>query len=301
MFFGVRHNQDNASEKKTITVRGVDKHLYDQFVSLAGLASGSIGSAFSHAISAHKKEFQRYFIPHRIRKILHTYHDESVEVIENQEELSISKEDLISVGENIKFVFKNINHLIFDETVDNKTLLNCVYRIRNCRVEAKGAISKLFLLSIDQSNIHKLPISNEFKDITIRNVNSSAYDEFVSNCQVNKQNIGDCVNDMLSEIIPHYEVLQILAHETSLNTLHPIILSLHDELSISQNDLEEIKERRILFHRIKKLHFSEDITSETFIQSVIGIYNCDEVMLPPSLPKLLRLSRVKDYPNLRKS
>ncbi|MHA2252682.1 MAG: hypothetical protein ACXAD7_20125 [Candidatus Kariarchaeaceae archaeon] len=297
MFFGIRHHQDNSSEKKTITVRGVDKHLYDQFVSLAGLAGGSIGTAFSHAISAHKKEFQRYFIPHRIRKFLHTYHDESVEVIENHEELIISKEDLISVGENIKFVFKNIDHLIFDESVDNKTLLNCVYRIRNCNVEAKGEISKLFLLSIDQSNIHKLPLSNDFKDITIRNVNSSAYEEFVSNCQATKQNIGDCVNDMLSQIIPHYEVLQILAHETSLNTLHPIILSLHDDLSIEQNDLDEIKERKILFHRIKKLQFSENIASETFIQSVIGIYNCNEVHLPASVPKLIKLSRVKDYPD----
>jgi hypothetical protein len=297
MLFDISHYRDSGSEKKTVTIRGVDKHLYDQFVSLAGLTGSNIGHIFSFAIQSYTKDTHMFFPRHFRRIVIHKQPEESIELIDNQSELILSKADLTSAGNHVSYMFKNIDRLVFDESVDNSTLLHHVNRIRKCNVEALGEISKLFLLSIDQSNINKLPISTDLQNITIRNVSSVAYDEFVSNCQTNKKNIGECMNELLSEIIPHFEVIQILTHNLSSKALNPIVLSLHNKIIVTQEDLEALEERMVLFHRVHDLEFTKKIKNDTFIKSVLGIYNCERVKLPSDIPKLIKIARVKNYPS----
>ncbi|MFW9992433.1 MAG: hypothetical protein ACFFD4_10330, partial [Candidatus Odinarchaeota archaeon] len=122
------------------------------------------------------------------------------------------------------------------------------------------------------------------------------YDEFITACQLNGQKVGDAVNELLWGFVPEMEAFQILIHEINTNPHDGLVVTLLNNLEVTKADLNAIKDKKILFHRIKKLVFAPDIDKDVFVNTVVGIYNCDEVILPETVPKLLRLSRVKKYP-----
>ncbi|MFX0095337.1 MAG: hypothetical protein ACFFBD_26620, partial [Candidatus Hodarchaeota archaeon] len=137
---------------------------------------------------------------------------------------------------------------------------------------------------------------NNFKDVTIRNVITSVYDEFVSACQLNNQKIGDAVNELLAQVLPFIETMQILMHELTVDPSTVLVITSIDELTVTERDLSDIGDRKVLFHRIDRLEFHPDIDKSLFVKTVIGIYNCENIKLPLSVPKLIELSRIKKYP-----
>ncbi len=275
--------------RKTITIRGVNKELYDQFRKLATFYGANIGHVFSKIIANYEMK-RPLFIPHMRSR--HAKQMKKFEIIENIDELTINKSDLIEAGE-LKYLFRNIRKLTFDSSVDNDTLLKYVYKIVNSNVITEGNISQLFLLSTleDSPQIE----NNERKDVTIRNVDQDIYEEFVAKCQRDNKTIGDMVNSILARAVIEFEISHILAFELKVLPLETIVISSKDNVVVANKDLNEISSRKVLFHRINKLIFN-NVSTENFINKVIGIYNCKNVSLPNNIPKLIRLSRVKNYP-----
>ncbi|MHA2363769.1 MAG: hypothetical protein ACXAC7_07410 [Candidatus Hodarchaeales archaeon] len=282
--------------EKTVAIRGVDKSLYDLFISITKYMGRNVGYFFTRLIQHYQKEIPPFFGPPRMIKIFNKAF-ESLEIIENQEELIVTKEDLIIAGENVKYYFKDIKKLIFDETIDNKSLFKHVYRIKDCTETIMPEdISQLIMNSIKRVQIFNKPKLDNLKDITIRNVDVTIYEEFVSSCQLNNEKIGDAVNNIFLSILPEIEVSQLIIHELHINPLDVLVISSLEEVFVQEKDLQDIDKRKVLFHRIKKLEFDQDIKKTSFIDHIIGIFNCEDVILPTSLPKLISLSRNKKFP-----
>ncbi|OLS19799.1 MAG: hypothetical protein HeimC3_44200 [Candidatus Heimdallarchaeota archaeon LC_3] len=280
-----------TENEKTITIRGIDKDLYERYMALTKVFAHSTGFMFSRLINHYKKD--------RTPELRHIRHMKSeneptLELIKDLDKLKITKNDLMDAGEKIKYFFKNINHLEFASDVDNKVLEKHVYQIRNCKVNMPENISKLLMYSIIRS---PKPISytpDTTGSITIRKVQAEVYDEFLSACQLHNEKVGDAVNYLLTQVIPQVEITVIIMHELRENPLHFLTITTLDSLKVTKEDMEVIQERKLLFHRISNLEFAEDISSELFVEKVAGIYKCDNVSLPETVPRLIKLSRIKN-------
>jgi hypothetical protein len=283
---------DNSTTK-TVTIRGVDKELYEKFSRLSSHLAPTIGSAFSILANTFGKEEMPGIFRGPIRRVIHHLHSSiRTERIRNLDKLVVSKEDLIAGGKDVQYVFHNIGELIFDKSVDNTTFLQYIHRINNCHVKAEGKLSRLFLESIDQSTLRDFPLSGEFKDVTIRNVDASVYDEFVLMCQQRELTIGEGMNELLQRFIPRFEVMTIITRIPAFDFSDTIVLSMRDNIDVHHEDLLQLEHRKILFHRVNSVKFDPDIPNQLFIDKVIGIYYAKNVILPPELPKLIALSRV---------
>ncbi|MFW9992432.1 MAG: hypothetical protein ACFFD4_10320 [Candidatus Odinarchaeota archaeon] len=161
----VTHHEERRST--TVTIRGVDKNLYDQFVGLTKIWGRNTGHVFNHLISNYRKGHP--LMPPRMKR--HTSDKNlQIEIIEGIEELRISKKDLLEAGNNVKYYFRSINNLVFSEDCDNQVLLNHVHRIRNCNVKMPETVSNLLFYSIVRQRIPLDITKEDLKDITIRNV-----------------------------------------------------------------------------------------------------------------------------------
>ncbi|MFX0117388.1 MAG: hypothetical protein ACFFB3_22765 [Candidatus Hodarchaeota archaeon] len=292
--FARRLHESHRGEEKTVTVRGVDKTLYDQFVGLTKIWKRNIGFAFSQLIGHYGKDLP-FIFSHHLRKRGGKSPRSSLEIIEGLEELIITKNDLTEAGER-KFVFKSIKKLVFDEEIDNKTLLDHVQVIKDCTVKLPKKASSLVFHSLIRQKPVYTPIEENLKDITIRNVRKDIYDDFVATCQLQKRKIGEAVNELLVWLVPAMESRHILVFDLMADPHDTLVITSLDNLAVTGHDLAEIKDRQILFHRIRDLEFAPDVEKSDFIDSVIGVYNCEHIKLPPALPRLFKYSRVKKYP-----
>lgn len=296
----VRMQHTPQGPTKTVTIRGVNQELYERFSSLSSQFGDNTGQIFSHLISGFGKQYHPFLLQPGLRKQMVIQDSNySVEVIADLNELILSKNDLIEAGENIRYFFRNVESLVFDESVDNKVLMNHVLGIRNSSVTTKGDVSKLFLKSINQGknrDEYFADLDSTTTNVTIRNVSEDAYNEFTATCQTKGLKIGEAVTNLLKRALPHFEISQIMIHDNKINPVDTIVLTMHAEISVQNRDLLDLENRKVLFHRIKSLHFSSDVQKEQFLEKVIGIYNCDFVDLPDSVPKLIRHSRIHTYP-----
>ncbi|MHA2334440.1 MAG: hypothetical protein ACXAEU_20605 [Candidatus Hodarchaeales archaeon] len=279
---------------KRIKVKHESNGINKENVETTTVTRRNTGYVFSRIISHYRKGAK--LVPPPLKKV---FKDQSttIETIENIEELRISKGDLLEAGKGVKYFFRFIDNLIFEDDCDNQTLLDHVLTIRNCNVKMPETVSNLLFYSLVRQKPKFVPDKDDLKDITIRNVIKEAYDEFATACQLNNQRIGEAVNELFWHSVSEMEGLHILLHNPNANPIDTLIVSSLEKLEVTAKDLNEIKNRSILFHRIKKLVFAPDIDKDKFTRSVVGIYNCDEVELPETIPKLLRISRVKKYPN----
>lgn len=291
-----RKSFPRGGERKDITLRGVDKELYDQFVILAKKRGSSIGTAFSHIIlwslkkrDASPKEMFGRSKHHRGRK---------PEVIEDIEKLVVSKEDLTAAGKRTKFLFKNIGKLIFDKTVDNETLVKHVLIIIDSKVEFPEEISKVIQLGlIRKERPYSYPENEEeLKDITIRNVIAPIYDEFLAEARKDGKKTGE----YFSELLAHMSHIIIIGDELKeQKERHPLIISFEEELKVVKSDLQYLKKRGIIFYKIQKLEFKKDIDKELFLETITKIINCKKVILPANIPRLILLSRIKNSEEIK--
>lgn len=87
-------------------------------------------------------------------------------------------------------------------------------------------------------------------------------------------------------------ILQAL-HTVNASLLDTLIVTSLERLEVTAGDLAGMKDRKQLFHRIKEPVFATDIDKTSFVNSVIGIYSCEKVEVPETIPKLIQLSRIK--------
>ena len=112
-----------------VTIRGIDDEVYATFSAEARKRNVPIGELVTQVM--------RIFLEETIEK---------TQVIERIEDLTITKDQLESVGESIRFI--GIKNLTIDESVDWETFKNYVDEIRRCKVLNIGkSLSKFQVLT----------------------------------------------------------------------------------------------------------------------------------------------------------
>ena len=286
-----------AELSKVITIRDIDRELFEQFVSLTRTWGKNTGEIFSNILSNFLENGGSSIYMPAFEKRLNNCKWKHLEIIENVDELLIQKKDLVSVPEDVKFYLNNIKKLFFDDDIDSKTLLKYIYRIKNSTTNQPDSVKKIPFLSLLQNYSEYSVNKRKVKDVTIRNVIDQIWNDFKVFCQLNSSNIGILINQILWDIIPEMEITQILLSKIKEPARNAYLISSQKEISISHADLLEIGTKKVLFHRIEQLNFLEDISSELFMEKIVGIYNCKTVSFPKNFSKLLKLSRVKQYPS----
>jgi hypothetical protein len=284
-------------QEKIVTIKGVNQELYEQFTNLVKAKGKNIGSVFTIMIDHFRKRgtMTKFALP----LLKHfTQEDElQIELIENLPELVVTKGDLERMNQVVKFHFRNIHQLSFAKNISVDLFMNKIFRITNCQIDYPSSIPKLIALSKYRAKLPLKHKSRELKDITIRNVEEQAYNEFVAYCQIQNKLIGEAVNELLLQIIPEMEINQIIIGELQLNPNDLLVISSNKELHITNRNLIEIDDKKVIFHRIQKLTFNNSITNEQFLSSIAGIYNCNQINLPNKITNLVAAARVREFPS----
>lgn len=284
------------NSKKIVTIKGINQFLYEKFSDLTKRRGKSLGIVFSNMIGHFRKKGVMTVFSLPILKTLQENQKYNIELIERMDKLEVSKQDLVSMPDKIKFHFRNIKKLIFADNISQSTFLTKVLRITNCEVEFPSHLPKLYALSKIRNYFKQQEIPAEKKDVTIRNVDIHAYNEFVAYCQLNNKLVSEEVNELLLKIIPEMEINQIIIGELQENPFDVLVISSIDKLRVTEQDLRIIEENKVIFHRVKELIFEERISNELFVSSIAGIYNCGEISLPSDISNLIAASRVRNYP-----
>lgn len=283
--FIVKHQFD---EMKDITLRGVNKELYDQFTAFTKKVGVSTGIVFSNILIGYIHQPWRIHGSCRNRRP--PKHGITPETISDLDKLSVSKIDLSAAGESTMYLFSHIKELIFEKNVDAITLVKHVKMIHHCNTKFLGDIPKLIELGITRKvREYNHPTDlDQLTNITIRNVSSKVYDEFVAKAKSDGYTTGEFFSKILTNILPFFELRDVML---TLGEHEALIVSLEDQLLINKSDLEVLGKRKVIFYGIKQLEFAKDISQELFLRTVFKIVKNDEVILPGNLPKLIVLSR----------
>ena len=141
------------SEKtlKTITVRGIDSNIYDQFSKTIQSAEMNIGSAINKMMYDVMKDFDEVF-PDLSAENLRSEVKKSKISITGSNFLSINKDDLISADKRVSF--SHIEHLRFEADITKEIFIEYVRSVNHCDfVEVPSILPKLIVLSrINHSN-----------------------------------------------------------------------------------------------------------------------------------------------------
>jgi hypothetical protein len=283
--FIVKHQFDDM---KDITLRGVNKELYDQFTAFTKKVGISTGIVFSNILIAYIHQPWRMHGSRRRRSPHH--HGVIPETISDLDKLTITKTDLTAVGDATMFLFSHIKELNFEKDVDAFTLVKHVKMIHHCNTKFQGKIPKLIELGITRKiREYNHPLESEqLTNITIRNVSSKIYDEFVAKAKSEGFTTGEFFSKILVNTLPFFELRDVML---TLEDHEALIVMLKDQLLIKKSDLEVLGNRKVIFYGIKQLEFAKDINQELFLKTVFKIVKSDEVILPDNLPKLIVLSR----------
>jgi hypothetical protein len=286
--------EQKEQETKDVTIRGVDRILYDEFSFLAKSQGINVGLMFNHGMrmiaSQTRPPFARF--SHKKTHRTHGRGRNIPEVVSNLEEIKISAKHLTEAG-NVTFFFKEIGKLEFDETVTSEILSKHVHGIRRCReVIMSGNIGKLLKLGLEHSPPkYQYSSEGELKDITIRRVSSELYDLFASEARKSEMSHGEYFSTMLSRFNHHLQITTTLIKNHFKN---PLVIDNIDELEVTETDLEVLRGRDILFYNIGSLVFEKEIPSEIFMERVGKIVKCKKVKLPKSIPYLIGISRTEE-------
>lgn len=275
----------DLGEIKDITIRGVNKELYEQFTVYAKKHGLSAGDAFDSIVMIDKQPWRRFISRHG-----HPRHGKAPEIIRDLDKLVVTKQDLVSAGENTMFLFSKITDLTFEKDVDASTLVKHVRLIRRCKTSFLGDIPKIIQLGIFRKRTAYTHPSNkdQLKDITIRNVSIRLYDEFVSNAKDKSKTTGEYFSEILAHAITFFDISETIS---SLGDREVLVVREEEELFVSKKDLEILGERGLIIYGIPKIEFAKDIGQELFLKTVIKIIKCDQVILPANIPRLIVLSR----------
>ncbi|MCY3414123.1 MAG: hypothetical protein INQ03_20935 [Candidatus Heimdallarchaeota archaeon] len=133
----------------------------------------------------------------------------------------------------------------------------------------------------------------EEKTISIRGVDTKAYEEFSSKMKDAGVNIGKALSVMMASVADDLDAVNSLSAE-SIASLIPkkrINITGMSKISVALQDLQDVN-ARVAFNNIDELIFEEDITKEDFLSYISSINHCGIVRIPKVLPKLIVLSLV---------
>lgn len=121
---------NNNEQAKSITIRGVDLELYENFTTKLKEYNMNVGEAFSQMMDDILKNFDEIFN----ESTAHDYVEQQRRLprltIESHQELAISAKDLIDTKSKVSF--REITSLKFDESVTKEIFLKYVRDIRRC-------------------------------------------------------------------------------------------------------------------------------------------------------------------------
>lgn len=148
------------------------------------------------------------------------------------------------------------------------------------------------MLNDDEKDIRKL------KNITIRGIDSSIYDDFSHSMKMLNMNIGDAVTKMMRDVMEdldetfiNMDISSKLSSKKLFGRLERAKISHHRYLEISGEDLIDAN-AQLSFNHIDELKILPDVTREVFTKYIRSINHCKKVMIPNILPKLLLLSKI---------
>jgi|Deesub1362B_J571_1020462.scaffolds.fasta_scaffold00005_27 predicted DNA-binding protein len=134
----------SKEKKEVVSIRGVDKELYQQLSAFAKEVGKTVGEVINEAMAIFislkegLSEAGGKFVE-ELEKTISTY-------IGNIDEISVSKEDLQDIKGSI--IFRNIGKLIFTDDIDNELFQKKVKRIINVNeLVIPKSLSKMKVLS----------------------------------------------------------------------------------------------------------------------------------------------------------
>ena len=285
--FVIRREFDESDEKKDITLRGVNKELYESFTTQAKKHGLSTGDAVNNILLLADHPWR---IHHFRRHAKQPRFGITPEKVIDLEKLVVSKKDLTAAGEKTIYLFRNIKELVFEKDVDAAILVKHVKLISSSNVKFLSDIPKLIQLGIiRRRKEYNHPTDKDLlKDVTIRNVSSKLYSNFVSQAKTEGKTTGQFFSNILANVLPAFEISDAVS---SLGEREVLVVTLEDELFISKQDLEVLGDRGVILYGINKLEFAKDINQELFLKTIVKIIKCDKVTLPTNIPRLIVLSR----------
>lgn len=143
------------------------------------------------------------------------------------------------------------------------------------------------------------------KDVTIRGVDAFLYSRAAEIAKRTGKTMGEVINEALKLFIdlteglrgglePVTEGLREAGRKVdyTFSMLNPTVISDLEELEVSREDLVQLG-RKVIFQRVKRLTFADDVDAETFERYVALIRECDEIKPPKGVSKLLVLSKCR--------
>lgn len=129
---------------KSISIRGVNAGVYEQFVTKTKVLNMNIGDAISKLMKDVVNSFEDGF-PHISAKSLGSITKIPLSII-GHEDLTITKQDLVDAKNQISLI--NITRLSFAPDVDKETFQQYISKIIGCtNIKVPNVLPKLVLLS----------------------------------------------------------------------------------------------------------------------------------------------------------
>lgn len=143
-------------------------------------------------------------------------------------------------------------------------------------------------------------IKPTLKNITIRGVDASVYDEFSKVMKLANLTMGEAITKMMSDVMKDFDEVFPKLSAKSMKLLvkkDKISVRQYRNLSISKKDLVEA-DKGVSFQHIENLTFEKDVTKEVFTMYVRKIEHCDTVRLSSAIPRLLIYSKISFSKNI---
>lgn len=138
------------------------------------------------------------------------------------------------------------------------------------------------------------------KNVTIRGVDGTIYNEFSRVIQTSSLTMGEALTKMMGDVMSDFDEVFPDLSAASLRFMMKkdrIEVEHYRHLSVTRKDLEEA-DRSVEFANIDELTFEEDVSEDAFTTYVRGIEHCETVRAPSTLPKLLVYSKISHTNNI---
>ncbi len=134
----------------------------------------------------------------------------------------------------------------------------------------------------------------EKKDVTIRNVDATLYDNFVRFARIEGKSTGEFFDFVFRAVIEQgHSAIRIMRNRYRPFNTMPEIISKMDKLTISRRDLEQIKGKNTYyFCKIRELIFEEDIDGQLLSETIHAIGKCRKIIFKGNVPKLIKLGLI---------
>lgn len=134
-------NQDERPTLKSVTIRGVNGGIYDEFSQVVQMAGLTMGEAVTKMMGDVMRDFDETF-PDLSAESFRMMVKKDKIAVQHHERLSVSRKDLEDADRSI--VFQHIRMLTFDADVTEEVFNTYVRRIQHCEtVRVPSVLPKL--------------------------------------------------------------------------------------------------------------------------------------------------------------